>query len=80
MTDAASCHQLSDPLLLGSVANPQMLRASLACALGGPRPPQLIVLDEPSNHLNIDSVEAIEAGLMAYDGALLLVSHDESCN
>ncbi|HEV2564770.1 MAG TPA: ABC-F family ATP-binding cassette domain-containing protein [Microvirga sp.] len=56
----------------------QMLRAGLACVLGGPRPPALLILDEPTNHLDIDSIEAVEAGLRAYDGALLIVSHDEA--
>ena len=36
------------------------------------------MLDEPTNHLDIDSIEAVEAGLRAYDGALLIVSHDEA--
>ena len=53
-----------------------MLRAGLACALGGPTPPSLLILDEPTNPLDIDSIEAVEAGLRAYDGALLIVSHD----
>lgn len=55
----------------------QLLRAGLACVLGGSTPPQLLILDEPTNHLDIGSVEAVEAGLRAYDGALLVVSHDE---
>lgn len=62
---------------VGTLSGGQMLRAGLACVLSGPRPPQLLLLDEPTNHLDLDSIEAIEAGLMAYDGALLLVSHDE---
>ena len=52
-------------------------RLGLACVLGGPRPPELLILDEPTNHLDIDAIEAVEAGLRAYDGALLVVSHDE---
>ncbi|MFN5489565.1 ATP-binding cassette domain-containing protein, partial [Bradyrhizobium sp.] len=56
----------------------QLLRAGLACVLGGPTPPPLLILDEPTNHLDVDSMEAVEAGLRAYDGALLVVSHDEA--
>ncbi|MCD7060019.1 ABC-F family ATP-binding cassette domain-containing protein [Pelagibacterium xiamenense] len=59
-----------------SLSGGQMLRAGLACTLGGPTPPQLLILDEPTNHLDLDAIEAIEAGLKAYDGALLVVSHD----
>ncbi|MCJ9755016.1 ABC transporter ATP-binding protein, partial [Neorhizobium sp. BETTINA12A] len=44
---------------------------------GGLAPPSLLILDEPTNHLDIDSIAAVEAGLRAYDGALLVVSHDE---
>ena len=62
----------------GTLSGGQMLRAGLACVLGGAAPPPLLILDEPTNHLDIDSIEAVEAGLRAYDGALLVVSHDES--
>jgi len=56
----------------------QRLRAGLACVLGGSTPPPLLILDEPTNHLDLESIAAVEAGLAAYDGALLVVSHDES--
>lgn len=64
--------------LVGSLSGGQMFRAGLACVLGGATPPSLLILDEPTNHLDIDSIEAVEAGLRAYDGALLVVSHDEA--
>jgi ATPase subunit of ABC transporter with duplicated ATPase domains len=64
--------------VVSSLSGGQLLRAGLACVLGGPRPPPLLILDEPTNHLDIDSIEAVEAGLRAYDGALLVVSHDEA--
>lgn len=63
---------------VGTLSGGQMLRAGLACVLGGVTPPALLILDEPTNHLDIDSIEAVEAGLRAYDGALLVVSHDEA--
>jgi len=63
--------------IVGTLSGGQVLRAGLACVLGGDLPPPLLILDEPTNHLDIDSIESIEAALAAYDGALLIVSHDE---
>jgi ATPase subunit of ABC transporter with duplicated ATPase domains len=60
----------------GALSGGERLRAALACALMAAHPPQLIVLDEPTNHLDLDSIAAVEAALLAYDGALLVVSHD----
>jgi ATPase subunit of ABC transporter with duplicated ATPase domains len=63
--------------VVGTLSGGQTLRAALACVLGSHRPPPLLVLDEPTNHLDPDSIAAVEAGLQAYDGALIVVSHDE---
>ncbi|MGP9812678.1 ABC-F family ATP-binding cassette domain-containing protein [Rhodopseudomonas sp. NSM] len=63
---------------VGQLSGGQLLRAGLACILGGRRPPALLILDEPTNHLDLDSIRALEAGLIAYDGALVVVSHDEA--
>src|SRR5690606_21091461 len=62
--------------VVGTLSGGEMLRAGLACVLGGVRPPMLVVLDEPTNHLDIEAVEVVEAGLRAFDGALLVISHD----
>ena len=60
----------------GTLSGGELLRAALAATIGGATPPQLLILDEPTNHLDIEAIEAVEAGLRAYDGALLVVSHD----
>jgi ATPase subunit of ABC transporter with duplicated ATPase domains len=62
---------------VGSLSGGQLLRAGLASVLGV-APPPLLILDEPTNNLDLDSIAAVEAGLRAYDGALLVVSHDEA--
>jgi ATPase subunit of ABC transporter with duplicated ATPase domains len=56
----------------------ERMRAALACVLAGPATPRCLVLDEPTNHLDLDSIEQLEAALRAYDGALIVASHDET--
>src|SRR5690606_36810982 len=38
--------------------------------------PNVLVLDEPTKHLDLASIEALVNGLCNYDGTLILVSHD----
>ncbi|KAI3422948.1 uncharacterized protein J3R85_011457 [Psidium guajava] len=39
--------------------------------------PHILLLDEPSNHLDLDAVEALIQGLVLFQGGILMVSHDE---
>lgn len=52
----------------------QQNRLMLACLLL--QQPDLMILDEPNNHLDIESTEWLETTLSAWTGAFLLVSHD----
>jgi len=38
--------------------------------------PQILLLDEPTNHLDIETVEGLIEGLQAYEGAIILITHE----
>lgn len=60
---------------LSALSGGQLVRVALAtCFL--PTPPHLLVLDEPTTHLDADSIVALIQALKAYTGAILVVSHD----
>lgn len=60
----------------GTLSGGERLKAALACVLYADTPPQLLLLDEPSNHLDLPSLQALEQLLTRYQGALVVVSHD----
>ncbi|MGZ3265595.1 MAG: ABC-F family ATP-binding cassette domain-containing protein, partial [Croceibacterium sp.] len=51
-------------------------RARLALALITREAPHMLILDEPTNHLDVDAREALVQALNAYEGAVILISHD----
>jgi ATP-binding cassette subfamily F protein 3 len=53
-------------------------RARVALAMLMLSRANLMILDEPTNHLDVESIEALEDALAAYEGTILLVSHDRA--
>ena len=61
---------------IGDLSGGERFRVSIARLLLADPPPQLLVLDEPTNNLDVDTAEQLLAALRAYRGAVLIVSHD----
>lgn len=55
----------------------ERLRLALACLLATDNAPQLLLLDEPTNNLDFESLAQLTGALQAYEGALLVISHDQ---
>ena len=58
----------------GTLSPGERTRAHLAELMA--RGVNLLVLDEPTNHLDLEAIEELETALAAYDGTLVVVSHD----
>jgi len=59
---------------MGELQGGQKVRALLAQALFGN--PDVLLLDEPTNNLDLDSIHWLEEYLLAYNGCLIVISHD----
>lgn len=62
---------------VGSLSGGERLRAALARGLLGSVKPQLLILDEPTNNLDLANIEFLENLILQFRGALILISHDE---
>ena len=62
---------------LSSLSPGERLRAALICLTQRRPAPELLVLDEPTDHLDFLGVAALQAVLAAWPGGLVVVSHDE---
>lgn len=67
---------LDPQALLSSLSGGGSRRVMLAKALVGS--PDILLLDEPTNHLDLVTIEWLEERLEAYQGAILMISHDRS--
>lgn len=62
----------------GTLSGGERFRASLAALMLAEPAPQLLMLDEPTNNLDLASVRRLVTALDSYEGALLVVSHDRA--
>lgn len=60
----------------GRLSGGERFRVDLAAVLAADPAPSLLVLDEPSNDLDLDSIDELQEALRGYGGALIVVSHD----
>lgn len=63
---------------VAALSGGERMKLALACALYAQPPAQLLLLDEPANHLDLEAMQALEALLRHWPGALLVAAHDEA--
>ncbi|GAA3091013.1 ATP-binding cassette domain-containing protein [Streptomyces rectiviolaceus] len=62
--------------LAGTLSGGERFRAALAAMMLAAPAPQFLMLDEPTNNLDLASVRQLTGALESYEGALLIASHD----
>lgn len=61
---------------MGTLSGGERFRAALAATMLAAPAPQLLMLDEPTNNLDIAGVRQLTSALQSYEGALLIAGHD----
>lgn len=60
----------------GALSGGEKMKLLFCCMLIGEAAPDVLVLDEPTNNLDIRSLEIVTSALEGYPGTLLVISHD----
>lgn len=61
-----------------SLSGGERMRLMLCCLSIGNQSPDMIILDEPTNNLDIQNIEILTNAINEYQGTLLVISHDET--
>ena len=61
-----------------SLSGGERMRLMICCLTISNQSPDIIILDEPTNNLDIQNIEILTAAINEYQGTLIVVSHDES--
>lgn len=85
MSDSEVRNNLAKLLFVGdsvfqevhSLSGGERLRAALACGLLAEERPELIVLDEPTNNLDLGNIKFLENLISQFKGTVIIISHDE---
>ncbi|MBF4516185.1 ABC-F family ATP-binding cassette domain-containing protein [Flavobacterium sp. ANB] len=64
--------------LCSTMSGGEKMRLMLCCLTINNQAPDIIILDEPTNNLDIQNIEILTAAINEYEGTLIVVSHDES--
>jgi len=56
----------------------ERMRLMLCCLTVSNESPEIIILDEPTNNLDIQNIEILTAAINEYNGTLIVISHDQS--